>query len=278
MGSFIDLSGKILGNWTVLHKDEETWIGGKKNISRKWVCRCVCGNTHKIAGGDLRANPPIPESCGCLSRPQSHSLEIGQRFDHWTVLAKTYKITTKGVKATQWLCQCKCGTKRVKSAWELVKGLTKSCGCAKPDYYETWGKSKTPLYQIHNSAKTRSKKYGIPFDLKLSDIVVPEFCPLLGIRLQHHKRNGKNAGFEQDSPSLDRIIPEKGYVKGNVWVISLRANTIKNNATLKEIQNVAANLEKKINELNSNFGENERGTFGSGASLDRQQHTVSLSQ
>ena len=107
------------------------------------------------------------------------------------------------------------------------------------------------MWEIHNSAKSRAKKKGIPFDLKLSDIVVPEHCPLLGIKLQHHKRNGKTAGFEQDSPSLDRLIPEKGYVRGNVWVVSLRANTIKNNATLEELQMLTKNLEKKFNELNS---------------------------
>jgi hypothetical protein len=34
-------------------------------------------------------------------------------------------------------------------------------------------------------------------------------------------------------------VPAKGYVKGNVAVISTRANRIKSNATYKEIQMVA---------------------------------------
>ena len=43
---------------------------------------------------------------------------------------------------------------------------------------------------------------------------------------------------KQKSPSLDRIIPEKGYVKGNIIVVSLKANTMKNNATIEEIKNL----------------------------------------
>lgn len=48
------------------------------------------------------------------------------------------------------------------------------------------------------------------------------------------------------SPSLDRIIPTLGYVPGNVWVISHRANELKRDATLQEIQMLAANLARKI--------------------------------
>lgn len=40
----------------------------------------------------------------------------------------------------------------------------------------------------------------------------------------------------EDSPSIDKVIPELGYVRGNVWVISNKANRIKNNATLEELK------------------------------------------
>lgn len=44
------------------------------------------------------------------------------------------------------------------------------------------------------------------------------------------------------APSIDKIIPALGYVPGNVMVISLRANTLKNNATLAELQTLVANF------------------------------------
>ena len=47
-----------------------------------------------------------------------------------------------------------------------------------------------------------------------------------------------------DSPSLDKIIPSLGYVKDNIWVISYRANTIKNNCTFEEIEKLYKSLRK----------------------------------
>ena len=89
------------------------------------------------------------------------------------------------------------------------------------------------------SARERSKTRGIPFEIEVADIQIPLVCPLLGVPLQ--RGSWKHHDF---SPSLDRIDPSKGYVKGNVWVISYRANQIKNNATLGELELLVANLKR----------------------------------
>lgn len=81
-------------------------------------------------------------------------------------------------------------------------------------------------------AKNRAKAKGLPFDLTADDITVPVFCPILGIKLERG-RYGK--GINDAAPSLDKIDPEKGYVKGNVIVVSMRANRIKTNARADEI-------------------------------------------
>lgn len=90
------------------------------------------------------------------------------------------------------------------------------------------------------SAKRRAKEKGVPFDIEVGDIVVPEVCPVLGIPLI--KGSGRP---EANSPSLDRIIPEKGYVRDNIEVISHKANTIKSNATVEELEKVAAYYKKR---------------------------------
>jgi hypothetical protein len=79
------------------------------------------------------------------------------------------------------------------------------------------------------AARARAKEQGIQIDIYIEDIVVPEFCPVLGIKLSVD-------GDKNNSPSLDKMIPERGYTKGNVKVISWRANWIKNNATPEEIE------------------------------------------
>lgn len=74
----------------------------------------------------------------------------------------------------------------------------------------------------------------MPFTIETSDIVIPKTCPILGIPLQPR---GDNKDF---SPSLDKVIPARGYVAGNVAVISNRANRIKSDATLEELKSIVA--------------------------------------
>jgi len=82
------------------------------------------------------------------------------------------------------------------------------------------------------SSKCRAKKKDLPFNLDLEDVRLPKVCPVFGCKFNW---TGK---ITDDSPTLDRIIPELGYVKGNVCVISHKANRIKTDANLEEIGKV----------------------------------------
>lgn len=84
-----------------------------------------------------------------------------------------------------------------------------------------------------SEARKRSKKKGLEFNLSKKDIVIPEFCPVLGMKLEFHRERRLD-----NSPSLDRIEPSQGYIQGNVRVISQRANLLKSNATLEELEKV----------------------------------------
>lgn len=88
-------------------------------------------------------------------------------------------------------------------------------------------------------AKQRATRKNIPFSITVSDIVLPDRCPVLGIPI----RVGRDK-CSPGSPSLDRIKPKLGYVPGNIAVISYRANTLKSDGTLEEIEAVAAYLRK----------------------------------
>lgn len=92
-------------------------------------------------------------------------------------------------------------------------------------------------------AKQRATEKGIEFLITMSDLAPVTHCPLLGIELSFSNSRGQKT----NSPSIDRIDPSCGYVAGNVWVISARANQIKNDATLGEVEMIALNLRKKIN-------------------------------
>jgi len=69
------------------------------------------------------------------------------------------------------------------------------------------------------------QKKGLPFALTPDDLVMPKLCPVLGIPLEVRGRG------EPNTPSVDRVIPALGYVRGNVRVISWRANKLKSDCT-----------------------------------------------
>jgi hypothetical protein len=89
------------------------------------------------------------------------------------------------------------------------------------------------LYRTRQSAKRR----GIEVNLILRDIPeIPKRCPVFPwIKLKVQVGNGREVKY-YSTPSLDRIDSKKGYVKGNVRIISWRANSLKNNGTLKELE------------------------------------------
>ena len=76
------------------------------------------------------------------------------------------------------------------------------------------------------NARYRARHKGLPFAITTADIIIPERCPVLGIPIMP-AFGGTKRGGKDGSPSLDRIIPELGYVPGNIMVISHRANSLK---------------------------------------------------
>lgn len=88
---------------------------------------------------------------------------------------------------------------------------------------------------LWSSRKNYAKAQGIPFTIGVEDVVVPTHCPILGIELKLGKGKARN-----ESPTLDRILPKKGYVPGNIAVISHRANRLKSDMTLDEAKRLVA--------------------------------------
>ena len=86
---------------------------------------------------------------------------------------------------------------------------------------------------LYTSAKNRAKRKGLDFNIEIIDINIPEVCPILKVKLEPNQDETKRHG--QTSPTLDRIDPTKGYVKGNIQVISYLANVMKNNATPEQL-------------------------------------------
>lgn len=107
---------------------------------------------------------------------------------------------------------------------------------------ETYGR--TTWYWANDLEKAHSdffrrkeqnaKKTKWEWSIKYSDLVYPKYCPVLGLEL-----NWFAEARAENSPSIDRIDSTKGYIKGNVIVMSWRANRIKNDGSAEEHQKIA---------------------------------------
>lgn len=107
-------------------------------------------------------------------------------------------------------------------------------------YSKTYQKTH-PEYVLLRRARHNAKVAGVDFDLTLDCIFIPASCPILGIPIFF----AVNGARSDNSPSLDRIDSKKGYVKGNVHVVSWRANKIKQDATVDEMRAWVDFLDKR---------------------------------
>ena len=89
------------------------------------------------------------------------------------------------------------------------------------------------------ACRKRAKIENLPFNLEITDIKIPKICPILETEIIYIEDN-KNLY----SPSVDKIIPELGYIKGNIRVISRKANMMKLNATKQELEIFSKNILK----------------------------------
>ena len=241
-----------------------------------WELRCSCGTTVHQTGTVLnqyKQKKRLIEAgegksswhIDCRENPiHVMPCKIGDALGDLEVLGFPPNEGQCG-KATvdRWLisCSCKaCGRFNTANPYLLTisewrarlkrlqenPGSPCACGCTRSVKHgmsrpQEDGRTEELEYTLWNGAKQRAKKQRVPFDLDplyMKEIGIPAICPVLGIPI--NKSPGDGSGERSDnSPSLDKFIPSLGYVKGNVHVISWRANRIKNDGTPEEWRKIA---------------------------------------
>jgi hypothetical protein len=142
--------------------------------------------------------------------------------------------------------------KRVKPLRVRQRKLDQADAVRKDAYISKWGfapderiAAKDAKYRVmrntYNNKHRNAKAVGIEFTIPFGEIEFPDVCPVLGIPLVYGGRQ-----HQDNCATYDRLEPSKGYVSGNVNIISYRANRLKFNGTLAEIRAVADWMESKI--------------------------------
>lgn len=186
----------------------------------------------------------------------------GKQFGLWTV-----HEYVGGRPQGKWRCVCACGVKRDVSGVNLRTGHSASCGTCKRSEYarasaanrdfsgpknpraraakrkagEDYISSADVWYKraagVFHGAKKRGVPVGFASAMEFATYVktiAPTKCPVFG-----KKFVARGVGFSPWSPSIDKINPKRGYVRGNVQVISMLANAMKRNATPRQLRQFA---------------------------------------
>lgn len=104
--------------------------------------------------------------------------------------------------------------------------------------FRVWSSTKGAAYWLWRQAARRARERHLAFSISVADVqaVFADCCPVFGTAW----------GAGRLAPSIDRLIPDRGYVPGNIVVISCRANTMKHDATAEEVEQLARWMRSQV--------------------------------
>lgn len=198
---FTDLTGRIFGKLTVIRREPS------KKRDPQWLCQCACGSPPRFIGGQpLRIGHS--RSCGCA---RLKPIAAGHVFDRWTVIGGERNERTRRMFHR---CRCICGIEKIVSAYHLLSGQSRSCGCLARELLSrraaSHGFSRHPLYAIWGNmhrrcADPRNAAYK---DYGARGITVCERWADIAVFIE-------DMGERPGETTLDRIDNDKGYSPEN---------------------------------------------------------------
>jgi hypothetical protein len=157
----------------------------------------------------------------------------------------------------KWICKCDCGNKSIVAGINLRKEKgTRSCGCLKNEIMFTKRSGNAVFGIILRNIKSDCKKRNLPFNITLEDVKEITVQPCSYCKREPYELKCRyqrpDSTVENDClllNGIDRIIPSKGYTKGNITPCCKYCNRAKSDLTLDEFKNLIKLIYKNyINE------------------------------
>ena len=214
-----------------------------------------CGTKKPLADFYSSHGKYLDSNCKVCTRALRNASEKGRRREKSIEAGRTPREWVRRAMPDGTRLCGGCDQKKPASEFYRIKainsysGFCKVCTGVRSRSYALKNRDRNlPLYRLKyarnwayaawHRLRIKARETGILFTIAKEDLKVPEFCPVLGIRLQVGGSGGRAS-----SPSVDRLVPALGYIPGNVHVISMRANAIKNDATAEELRMVVSWVE-----------------------------------
>lgn len=212
-----------------------------------WTCKCDCGNTIEVPGGQLTSGKRV--SCGC--RPRTKDIS-GQRFNF--LIARTFRKITRqdGSKGIVWICDCDCGNTRESTYSDLRAERTISCGCKirrnLPDgtinILSIDESHKKTLYRRYiQGAEERNKEFSLTYQHSVILFVSNcHYCGSPPSQSLKYTRNGKSFLYN----GIDRIDSSMGYTMENsvacCWICNRAKHSMSYEKFLSHVSRIYNNL------------------------------------
>jgi len=217
----IDELGNRYGRLVVIEE------AGRTNYREAlWLCRCDCGKTVTVRGGDLRRDATL--SCGCLKRDLAIKQEVGNKYGRLLVTARAGLGRWGEV---QWHCECICGNLSIVSGASLRSGNSQSCGCLTKE--RSREATRLPegvaaFNKLYGTYRGGAKRRGLLFELTKKDFrnLTQKSCYYCGVEPRQVSVAQKNTGAYTYN-GLDRVDNSRGYVLDNVVPCCGRCNKMK---------------------------------------------------
>ncbi len=204
-----------------------------KHYTRWWKY----GNSSTVKG-----NPPICTVRGCNNSTRNGSR--GWCIKHYARWRKRGDVHDAGRRGMKPLDTTICAVCRVQLNvpvnWTRSLRRQRAFICV-PCRRSRCNRSRkhNPARTMFDSSKSRARKKGLPFNLTKGYVQElmqsTPICPALRIKLNY--KGGE--GFIEESPTMDRFDNSKGYVIGNVSIISRKANMMKLNGSPEDARRLA---------------------------------------
>lgn len=217
----IDLVGERIGNLLVISRDSKG--------SKKWVCKCDCGNIVSIFGSSLRQGSP--RNCGCAPNASAILIPIGTRFSHLVV---TKMCNDRRVGQTFWECLCDCGKTVKAPGGDLRRGYRKKCGVDCSKYGHQPGDASFNVLFRNMKKSARERKYSWELTKEQVKEITSKNCFYCGTEPLQKPSGNLNGVYLYNG--IDRVDNSIGYVFGNCVPCCGHCNVAKRSMTVKQFR------------------------------------------